>query len=136
MHPENHQLGKQYKLRHKQVINTLFESGLVKKQKPFLLYYKLMPLPTEFPIQVVFSAPKRKFKRAVDRNRIKRILRELFRKNKLILEHSLLSHNLQIAVFLIYNGSLDADGKELEKRFIQLMKQVSHALPQNNISED
>lgn len=136
MHPENQQLGKEYKLRHKQLINTLFETGSVKKQPPFLIYYKLMPLPTEAPIQVVFSAPKRKFKRAVDRNRIKRLLRELFRKNKLILEPPLTSKKLQLALFLIYNGSVGANETELEKRFIQLMNQIRHAIPRNNSSEN
>jgi ribonuclease P protein component len=136
MHPENQQLGKEYKLRHKQLINTLFQSGCIKKQPPFLIYYKVMPLPTESPIQVVFSAPKRKFKRAVDRNRIKRVLRELFRKNKLILEPPLTSEKLQLALFLIYNGSVDAKETELEKRFIHLMNQISHAIPRNNSSEN
>jgi ribonuclease P protein component len=136
MHPESQQLGKEYKLRHKQLINTLFQSGLVKKQSPFLLYYMLMPLPTESPIQVVFSAPKRRFKRAVDRNRIKRVLRELFRKNKLILEPTLKAEKLQLALFLIYNGSVDASERELEKRFIQLMNQINHAIPQNKLSEN
>jgi ribonuclease P protein component len=136
MQPIGQHLGKEYKLRHKQLIDTLFQTGLVKKQSPFLLYYKLMPLPTESAIQVVFSAPKRKFKRAVDRNRIKRVLRELFRKNKLILESPLTSKKLQLALFLIYNGTVDANEKELERRFIQLMNQISHAIPQNNSSEN
>jgi ribonuclease P protein component len=136
MNAVRHTLGKEYKLRNKRIINELFDSGHSKKHFPFVIYYKPTILPTKERFQVVFSAPKRRFKHAVERNRIKRILRELFRKNKLILEQHLMTSNQQLAVFLIYNGASSVDSKELETRFIHLLKQlrydISQAAPSKN----
>lgn len=136
MNAVRHTLGKSYKLRNKRIINELFDSGQTKKHFPFFIYYKTTLLPTKECFQVVFSAPKRKFRSSVERNRIKRILRELFRKNKLILEQQLMADNQQLAVFLIYNGASNADSKELETRFIHLLKQlrydISQAAPTKN----
>ena len=51
---------------------------------PILLYYRTQ-IPTQkqcFAAQAAFTVSKKHFKRAVDRNRIKRLMREAYRLNK------------------------------------------------------
>ena len=97
--------GKKYKLCSKTVMTSIFEVGKQEKTYPFLLRYLAVDLKTDTKFQIVISVPKRKFKRAVDRNRIKRLIREAVRKKKYILEEGLSTENQQLALFLIYTAS-------------------------------
>ncbi len=68
------------KLKSRKQIARLFAEGSSVKSYPLVLAY--MPCDIEEPFKVGFSVSKRNFKTAVDRNRVKRLLRENFRKNK------------------------------------------------------
>lgn len=97
--------GKQYKLCSKKVMDTIFEEGKTEKVYPFLLRYLTVDLKTSKRFQIVIAVPKRKFKRAVDRNRIKRLIREAVRKKKHIIESSMSAEEQQLALFLIYTSN-------------------------------
>ena len=75
-------LGKEEKLKSKKLIDQLFAEGKHVKSFPLRLIYSPLNHDGEFPIKVGFSVPKRNVKLAVDRNRIKRLMREVYRKNK------------------------------------------------------
>lgn len=67
--------------------------------------------------QVVFTVPKRKFKRAVDRNYLKRLMRECYRKYKVdILYPQLAEKNIQIQLMIIYTGNEIITADSLEKK--------------------
>jgi ribonuclease P protein component len=97
-------LGKAYKLCSKKVIEELFEDGLKIKQYPFVIQYKYVDLPSQKNFQIVCSVPKRIHKKAVTRNRIKRLMREVVRKKKYIIEESFPQNQKQLALFLIYTS--------------------------------
>lgn len=97
-------LGKAYKLCSKKVIEELFEDGLKIKQYPFVIQYKYVDLPSQKNFQIVCSVPKRLHKKAVTRNRIKRLMREVVRKKKYIIEESFPQNQKQLALFLIYTS--------------------------------
>lgn len=114
----------QERLKSKIIIDKLFSQG-----KGFVKYpFKIQYLAIDQPIHaVVFSVPKRNFKRAVDRNRIKRLMRETYRLNKsLILQNDLPMQ----AIFFIYIAkdmpSYDLIERRMKISLKELKKRVAN----------
>jgi len=64
-------------------IGSLLSEGHLLKSYPFKIFWKTSPVISGiFPAKAAFVVPKKKFKRAVDRNLIKRRLKESYRINK------------------------------------------------------
>ena len=95
---------KSHRLTSRTLIERVFQSGTVVKSFPFLV--RILPLESvsDSSTQVLISVPKRTFKRAVDRNRIKRWMRESWRMERLPLEDALRSKNQKWAVVFIFVG--------------------------------
>ncbi|MBP6459536.1 MAG: ribonuclease P protein component [Crocinitomicaceae bacterium] len=117
-------LGKEYKLCSQKVIQEIFEVKKVVKQFPLVLNYKLTQVPTGKSFQMVFAAPKRIFRKAHDRNRIKRLCRETVRKNKLIIEDFLTENQSQVALFLVYTNKEELPYEVLLKKTEQLFQKL------------
>jgi len=82
-------LSKEERICSRKLIEQLFGGGNSRSMSSFPL--RVVYLPTDRKItapvaQMVISVPKRHFKHAVDRNRIKRQLREAYRQEKHLLE--------------------------------------------------
>jgi len=120
--------GKAYKLCSQKAIKALFEQKKMVKQFPFVLHFSPMELPTDKSFQVVISAPKRIFRKAHDRNRIKRLMKEVFRKNKLILENKLATKEQQLALFLIYTGKEEMEFPVLLRKMESLLEKLNNEL--------
>ena len=75
-------LGKKERLSKEIWIQELFEKGSSFYFHPFKVLYLPHPDAGSTVNEVLFSVPKRLFKRAVDRNKVKRRLREAYRLNK------------------------------------------------------
>ena len=75
-------LGREEKLKSKKAIELLFAEGSRVKVYPLQLVFLKNEHYSESPIKVGFSVPKRSVKLAVNRNRIKRMMREVYRKNQ------------------------------------------------------
>lgn len=70
---------------------------------PFkLVFIEVAMLPVDATVQVAFSVPKRLFKKAVDRNRIKRLIREAYRLNKNELYAHCKTANKKYALLFVY----------------------------------
>jgi ribonuclease P protein component len=96
-------LKKAERLKRRKVIEQLFSEGRAVTAFPIRVQYKMVDQLT-VPLQAGFSVSSRNFKRAVDRNRIKRLMREAYRLQKLPLEQALQTKEQQLALFLIYTG--------------------------------
>jgi len=75
-------LGKEERLKSRKIIGRLYGEGKSIKVFPLRMVYLQTTHTSNFPCQVGVSVPKRNFKRAVDRNRIKRLIRESYRLEK------------------------------------------------------
>ena len=96
--------GKDEKLKSKKIIDQLFKEGKSVSTNGFTLVYLVNPLTTFYPAQASFSVPKRNFKHAVDRNRVKRLMREAYRLNKTAFYEKLVERKQQLAIMFVYKG--------------------------------
>lgn len=102
--PAKFTLGKKERLKRRKVIEQVFSAGKSIAAHPVRVQYFFgEKLPGN--LQAGFSASVRQFKKAPDRNRIKRLMREAYRLQKNELASMLVNKNLQLAVFFIYTGN-------------------------------
>ncbi|WP_299521920.1 ribonuclease P protein component [uncultured Lutibacter sp.] len=104
-------LGIEEKLKSKKVIQQLFAEGNRVKSFPLQLIYLKKEHYSEFPIKVGFTVPKRAVKLAVNRNRIKRMMREVYRKNKQLFSENI---NEKYIFMLIYMTNEETKYDDLE----------------------
>src|SRR5580692_12553690 len=98
-------LSKAERLKSRKLIEQVFREGrnfMVFPYKVFYLAIGRSDAPA--PLQAGFGASSRHFKKAVDRNRIKRLGREAYRLQKEPLLRRLEEKGLCLAVFFIYTG--------------------------------
>lgn len=115
----NTKFGKSEKLKQRSQIKELFSQGKTIKQFPVKLVY--LPQDACKAHKVGVSVPKRNFKRAVDRNQLKRILREAYRLNK-----DLLSNTPQpYTMMLIYSGKEKRDFQQISSCIQKLMRKLT-----------
>jgi ribonuclease P protein component len=107
-------LGKHERLKSKKDIDTLFLAGKAFFVFPYKIVYQLKSgLPESSPLQFGVTVPKRNFKRAVDRNNIKRLTRELYRIQKVQLKEHLMNQQLVLQVMFIYTHNAKLSHAEL-----------------------
>ncbi len=97
-------LNKTERLKRRKIIEQLFGEGRAVAAFPIRVQYKMVDELLTVPLQAGFSVSSRNFKRAVDRNRIKRLMREAYRLQKAPLEQALQTKQRRLALFLIYTG--------------------------------
>jgi RNase P protein component len=67
-------------------------------------------------LQAAFSVSTKNFKKAVERNRIKRIIREAYRLQKSLLQSELKETQQYLVVFIIYNGNTMPEYKDVYEK--------------------
>jgi ribonuclease P protein component len=102
------------------LITELFTSGKSISVFPLKLVYLELDHGSDYKIQAGVSVSKRNFKNAVDRNRIKRLMRETYRKNKNLIYDS---EDTKKHIFMfIYQGKKQESYQVIEERMIKLIE--------------
>ncbi|HOG19009.1 MAG TPA: ribonuclease P protein component, partial [Salinivirgaceae bacterium] len=118
---KQHTLNKYERLKSRKAIECLLSDAQTFSLFPVKVLFKVFSGDDTEPLKVCVSVSKRKFKRAVDRNRLKRQMLESWRVNKLELRQKLGEKNLRMDVMLIYIS------KEKEK-FAKINEKIEASL--------
>jgi len=113
------------RLKRRKEIDALFNEGKSISNYPIRVLYKQVKPEPGIPLKVAISVPKRTFKKAVDRNRIRRQIREIYRIHKTQLWDKLLSYGITYHIMLIYTGKERPGFAELSSKIIVILQRLS-----------
>lgn len=116
--------GKEERLCSRKLIDRLYAEGHRLMAYPFSVQWIATDGPA--PCQVMIVAPKRRFHHAVDRNRVRRLTRECWRRRKPALYDFLQQHNLCIALSLVYVHNEIMTYEQLSRKADKLMAALEH----------
>lgn len=123
-------LDKEERVTGLKLVETLFKGGESRSMScyPLRVVYCLTER-EKASVRIMVSVPKRYFKRAVKRNRIKRQLREAFRKNKHLLTGAMETlPDKALALAFIWMDDQLRDSSEVESRMVSLLVRISERL--------
>lgn len=121
-----HTYPKQEKLKSRTLIDLLFSEGKSVTKYPLRLVYVQISELEDSNVKLGVSVSKKHFKKAVDRNYYKRVLREAYRLNKSILIDAI--ENKNYAFMFLYQTKDRLTYKEINERTIQLFDKFASTL--------
>jgi ribonuclease P protein component len=116
-------LGKNERLKSRKLIEQLFKEGQGFTLTPFRILY-LLNKSTGSLIQCGVGVSTRNFKKAVDRNRIKRLIKEAWRLQKTPFQEKTRSRDIQLNLFLIYTGKELPGYKEVYTKIAAVIRKL------------
>ena len=128
----NFSFGKEYKLCSHNQIDSLFKEGKKVKEYPLTIIYTYTEIDIPKSFQLLISVPKRLFKKAHDRNYIKRCIREVVRKNKQELETELETNNKKLIFAIVFTSKEQLAFSLLEQKLIKALGKLTLQINQND----
>ena len=116
-------------------IQELFTKGQSFVKYPFRVSYIPIESGDDVPIQLLISVSKKRFKRANKRNRVKRLVREAYRLNKLDAYSQLKDVNVHLAVAFVYLPSELLDFASVQKGVKKALKKLTDEVRKNEEKE-
>ncbi len=124
----NNQLPKSERLHAEKSIKELFNEGSSFFLFPFKVQFFVKKGGGTGTPQVLFSVSKKKLKKAVDRNFVKRRIKEAYRLNK----HLLSLENIELNIGLIYVAGNLMEFSEIQSKIIPCLKKLQTELSENH----
>lgn len=131
--PGQFTLGKHERLKSRKQIEQLFREGKKIAVSPFYIYYLVNAVSDTMlnSIQFGVGVSGKNFKRAVDRNRIKRLTREAYRLQKISLLQKLKDKKQQLFIFFIYTGKALPDFNLVKEKVAVALKKLEKIVDEN-----
>ncbi len=111
-------------------IGKLFNEGKAFIVYPLRIVYSIEPKIDAVNASVMVNVPKKRFKRAVKRNRLKRLMREAYRLNKLPLSEALNSRNLQVHIAFNYVSDEEMDFETIQAKMKTGLQRIMEKVEQ------
>ena len=124
----SYKFSKKEKLKSQKEIELLFKQGKSINQFPIRLIYKVKNEQNNVLINFGVSVPKKKIKLAVNRNLIKRRIREVYRLNNNDLKTKLYENQKEINMMVIYGSEQILSYKEIEEKIKVILSRLRDAL--------
>jgi len=112
------------------MIQQLFKEGRSFAFFPLRLIY-MKTENQDLPLIAGFTVSTRYFKHAVDRNRVKRLMREAFRLQKANLINQLNKSNKQLCVFFIYTSADLPKFKDVFEKMRTVLERIENSISEN-----
>lgn len=121
----SYKFSKKEKLKSQKVIESLFTKGESVTVYPLRLVYMKTSFLEDIKVKTGVSVSKKMFKKAVDRNRIKRLLREGYRLNKAIYFNNITT---QYALMILYIGNTKPDFETVNTKMKLALERFSKVI--------
>ncbi|MCD4697794.1 MAG: ribonuclease P protein component [Bacteroidales bacterium] len=115
---------KNERLRSKKIIDRLFREANVFFETPFKVFWQKTEDESDSPTRILISVSKRKIAKAVNRNLLKRRIREAYRKNKSEIYEELIRSNQNLVFALVYLSGKIASYNEIEEKIILILQRL------------
>ncbi len=115
---------KEEKLKSRKLIQLLFKQGITFSKFPFRILY-FLPEQNISPLQCGFTVSAKQFKKAVERNRIKRLMREAYRLQKEELTDTLRRKQKHMIIFFIYTGNQIPEYNDVTEKITSALNRLN-----------
>lgn len=115
---------KEERLCHRKDISTLFRKGNSFYTPGFSVKWAVTNKNQEYPVKLLITVPKRYFKRAVDRNKVKRLIREAYRCNKNDFYQFLMDSDIQIHLGIVFTHRNIPSYKHTDEKISLILQQL------------
>jgi len=124
-----HTFTKAERLCSKKIIDDLFSGNQTRQVNhyPLMAIWKAIDLPDPTPVQVLITVPKKKFKKAHDRNRIRRQIKESYRLQKNTLYDALSMKRLQFAIVMVYIAKEKLNYTKIDHACCAIIKNITES---------
>ena len=123
---------KKEKLKSRKLLEQIFSKGRSINVFPLKVFYLQPGEKQDFYIKTGVGVSGRNFKKAVERNHIKRLLRETYRTEKTSLHEFLKEQDKQVAVFILYIDKTAPVYATIKEKMPIALKRLMNELNENN----